>query len=105
LLIAPTLLYYEVANALHRYLVSGLITLEEEQAAFEAALEIGIVLHTDSRMHRRALQLAQELNLSAAYDAHYLALAEQFGAEFWTADQRLANNVSSRLPWVHLVSP
>jgi len=56
-------------------------------------------------MHRRALQLAQELNLSAAYDAHYLALAEQFGAEFWTADQRLANNVSSRLPWVHLVSP
>ena len=105
LLVAPTLLYYEVANALHRYLVSGFITPEEERDAFEAALEMGIVLLGDASLHRRALQIAQDLNLSAAYDAHYLALAEQFGAEFWTADQRLANNVGSRLPWVRLVSP
>lgn len=36
-----------------------------------------------------ALDLAERLSLSATYDAHYLALAEWLGAEFWTADQRL----------------
>jgi predicted nucleic acid-binding protein len=67
----------------------------------EAALQLGITLHGDAALHRRALALAEHLELSAAYDAHYLALAERLGTEFWTADQRLGNAMSSILPWVH----
>jgi hypothetical protein len=44
------------------------------------------------------------LSLPAAYDAHYLALAERVGAEFWTTDRRLANKVREALPWVHLLA-
>ncbi|MCU0571091.1 MAG: type II toxin-antitoxin system VapC family toxin [Oculatellaceae cyanobacterium Prado106] len=47
--------------------------------------------------------MAQELGLSATYDAHYLALTERLNAEFWTCDRRLFNTVQARLPWVHLV--
>ncbi len=35
-------------------------------------------------------------NCTVAYDAQYLALAEQTGAEFWTADKRLADRARRR---------
>ncbi len=34
------------------------------------------------------MQPASQLKQNAAYDAHYLALAESFGCELWTADER-----------------
>ena len=45
-------------------------------------------LHQTAKLHVRALELASELQQGAVYDAHYLALAEEFGCELWTADQR-----------------
>jgi predicted nucleic acid-binding protein len=48
-----------------------------------------------------AMELSHRLRLSAASDAHYLALAEYEKCEFWTADARLFNAVKSNLSWVH----
>lgn len=101
LIVAPTLIHYEVSNALRRYVVLGELLSEEAAEALEATLQLGIALHGDAALHRRALALAKHLELSTAYDAHYLALAERLGAEFWTADHQLVNTVSSVLPWVH----
>jgi predicted nucleic acid-binding protein len=39
--------------------------------------------------------------LPAAYDAHYLALAEREQCEFWTADTRFLRAIDGKLPWVH----
>lgn len=100
-LVAPTLLYYEVASALHRYVVQGRLSPAEAEALLDMALRLDIELNGDSRLHRRAIQLASAFSLPAAYDAHYLALAERLGAEFWTADIRLVRAVQSHLPWVH----
>jgi predicted nucleic acid-binding protein len=100
---APTLLYYEVANALHRYSTLGYLSPEAVRLAFRAAVALPLQLHGDADLHWRALELAAELSLPAAYDAHYLALAESLGATFWTADARLAHTVQPSLPWVHLV--
>lgn len=100
-LVAPTLLYYEVANALHRYAVRGDLVPAEAQALLDLALCLDVDVVSDGGLHRRALQLADALALPAAYDAHYLALAERLGAEFWTADARLVLAVQDRLPWVH----
>jgi len=50
------------------------------------------------------LSLAQNLTFPAAYDAHYLALAEQLSADFYTAYSRLFNAVKNFFPWVYLVS-
>ena len=102
-LIASTLLYYEVSNALRRYAAQGELLPEEAAEALEAALGLGIILHGDADLHRRALELAGRFSLSAAYDAHYLALAERLGAAFWTADRRLTQTVQAALSWVHLL--
>ncbi len=102
-LAAPTLLYYEVANALYRYQALGLIRASSAQLALKAALALPIHLHGEPDLHRRALDLAQRFSLPAAYDAHYLALAEYLGSEFWTADGKLASRAQPALPWVHLV--
>jgi predicted nucleic acid-binding protein len=51
-----------------------------------------------------ASNIAKTLKLSAAYDAHYLALSKLLNAEFYTADKRLYNSVKSSFNWVHFIS-
>ena len=102
-LAAPTLLRYEVTNALYRYQKQGLLSEEIVRIGLNAALTLPIQLHGETDLHRRALALAERFALPAAYDAHYLAVAEQLDAELWTADRRLARAVGSALSWVHLV--
>jgi predicted nucleic acid-binding protein len=102
-LTAPTLLYYEVANVLYRYQKLGYLGASSVQLAFKAALALPLELQGEPDLHWRALDLADQFSLPAAYDAHYLALAERLKGEFWTADGRLARAVQSSLPWVHLV--
>ena len=41
------------------------------------------------------MELAWELHQPAAYDAHYLALAEILDCEMWTADDRFFRAASS----------
>ena len=103
LIVAPSLLYYEVTNALYRYQKSGFLGQSAVQQALEAALALPLRLYAEADLHWRALELAGRLSLPAAYDAHYLALAEWLGAEFWTGDGRLARTVQAALPWVHVV--
>ena len=65
-------------------------------------MDRGGTRHTDEDLHLSALEFASHFNLSAAYDAHYLALAAKLGIEFWTADRRSANVVRAQLDWVRL---
>ncbi|NOZ06347.1 MAG: type II toxin-antitoxin system VapC family toxin [Chloroflexi bacterium] len=102
-LVAPTLLPYEVSNALRRYVAHGDLLPHEAAEALDAALHLGIILEGDTDLHKHALSLAEQFSLPAAYDAHYLVVASRRQAEFWTADRRLAKKVQSELPWVHLV--
>ncbi len=102
-IIAPTLFGYEVTNVFHRMSLAGQISPEEAEQLLEEALNLGITLYGDKALHERALALARSLNLSAAYDAHYLALAESINAEFYTSDKRLFNSVKDTINWIHLV--
>ena len=102
-LAASTLLPDEVANALYRYQRLAGIGTTAVELAFKAALSLPLELHGEPDLHWRALELASRFSLPAAYDAHYLALAELLEGEFWTADAGLARAVESSLPWVHLV--
>jgi predicted nucleic acid-binding protein len=106
-IIAPTLFYYEMTNALHRMNQANLLTIEETEKALQDALNLGIVLYGSSQfpqLHEMALTLAKTLKLSAAYDAHYLALSKLLNAEFYTADKRLYNSIKLSLNWVHFIS-
>ncbi len=100
---APTLLYYELTNGIHRYVRAGVLSEATAGKALRTAQSLPVALVGDAELHSRALVLAGELGLTAAYDAHYVALAERLGAELWTADARLANGVRGRCDCVRLV--
>ena len=86
---APSIMPFEVANALNRRVVRGDFGLEVAKELMQDLLSLGVVLHQTPSLHIRALELANQLNQGAVYDAHYLALAESLDCEMWTADQRL----------------
>jgi predicted nucleic acid-binding protein len=102
-IVAPTLIMYEVSNGLYRYQKAGQITQAEAEDLLERALNLGIRFYGDAHLHQEALKMANLYNLSATYDAHYLALAERLQIELWTADRRLFNSVSNSLSWVKLI--
>ena len=100
---APHLLPVEVANALHRRVVLGELTVEDAMRLLEHLLASGIELREDPNLHARAMQIAGQLRQGAVYDAHYLALADILGCEYWTADERFyraAAPVSQRVRWI-----
>ncbi|MEA5512317.1 type II toxin-antitoxin system VapC family toxin [Crocosphaera sp. UHCC 0190] len=102
-IVAPTLIMYEVSNGIYRYQKAGQITQDEAESLLNSALNLGIQFYGDSNLHQEALKLANLYNLSATYDAHYLALAQRLQVELWTADKRLFNTVSPSLSWVKLL--
>ncbi len=88
----PTLWVYEVTSALHK--------IVRAQPAWETTVWsiMGDILRLpdeifppDEMLARAAYKWADRLEQLNAYDAFYLALAEQLGAEFWTGDKRLYN--------------
>ena len=86
--IAPHLLPFEVANVLHRRVVSGDLRVEDSTQMIAHLLGSRLELHHPPGLHARALELAAQLKQGAAYDSHYLALAEEFDCELWTGDRR-----------------
>ena len=104
-LFAPTLLEYEMVTALRKAIVVEMITADEAIDAIESLLALNIQTVAPTRqLHDNALQWSERLRQKAAYDAQYLALAEQLGAEFWTADRRVANGAQQvGVTWVHWI--
>ena len=105
LIFAPSLLTYEITNALYQKVRKGEITLDRaKEALAEISLaEISFDFSTDFAFSTRAVELANHLSLPATYDSHYLALAERKGCELWTADLRMWNSIKGKLDWVQLL--
>lgn len=101
--VAPGLQRYEVTNVLHRYEHSRQLSIDAVERALQVFLALPIAHMDEPDDHLRAMRLARQLGRPAAYDAHYLVLAERLGIELWTADRRLANAARPSLPWVRLV--
>ena len=87
-LVAPYLITAEVSNALHKRVLSEELSVAAASRQIELLLASGVELTETPSLHVRALELASEFDQRAAYDAHYLALAEELDCEFWTADAR-----------------
>lgn len=100
---APYLMPVEVSNALHRRVVRGELTVAAAARLLETLLASGIELLEPLRLHSRALELAGRLGQAAAYDSHYLALAETLECDLWTADDRFrraAGDSVARVRWI-----
>ncbi len=104
-IVAPPLLPIEVTNILRqRMRVQDGISVMEATTLLDKFLALPFTIHNPSWLHREALALADTHGLPAAYDAHYLALAEHLGCECWTDDQRLLRRVGDRLPFVRPIA-
>jgi predicted nucleic acid-binding protein len=104
-LFAPTVLEYEMVTVLRKAVVAEMITADEAADAIPSLLGLNIetVALTQS-LHDNALRWTERLNQTVATDAQYLALAEQLGVGFWTADRRLVNGARQvGASWVHWI--
>ena len=100
---APSLMPFEVTNALHRRVVRGDLTVEMAAGLIDSLFLSRLELHETQHLHRGALELASRLGQGAAYDSHYLALAETLGCELWTADEkffRAARGAATAVRWI-----
>lgn len=101
--IAPPLLPTEITNILRQRVRRGDVTPDEAQERLAAFLALPIAVYAPDTLYGRALEIAEQYNLPAAYDAHYVALAELFNAILWTDDQRLLRELGGRLPFVRWI--
>lgn len=100
-LVAPTLLFYEVTNALYQQQKNKAISPDTIWKTLELTLELPITLINESNLHLKAREIAMQYNLPATYDAHYLALADWMKIDFYTADIKLVNSLKAfKLKWI-----
>jgi len=104
-MIAPRLFSAEVDSVIRKKVaVRGELTEEEGETAFAAVCRLPVSLVWHPAQRERAWQLAKEPDRTTVYDTTYLATAELFGCEFWTADEKLYNAVKDRLSYVRCIA-
>jgi predicted nucleic acid-binding protein len=84
---APHLLDVEAVQVLRRLTWQGLISVQRADTALQDLCDLRIVRYPHFLLLPRVWQLRHNLS---AYDAAYVALAEQLGASLVTRDRRLA---------------
>ncbi len=104
-LYAPALLEYEVCSVLRQAVARKILDSDEADRALELidAVRIRPITPATS-LHARALSWADRLGHTKAYDAHYMALAEEMGCPLLTSDLRLARSARNLgASWVETV--
>jgi predicted nucleic acid-binding protein len=102
-IVAPTLLPYEVTNILRLRTLRGSLPAGQAQPLLAQYLTFPIRLLSPETLHREALRLSESFALPAAYDAHYLALAQLLSCELWTDDRRLLRQLGGKLTFVRAI--
>lgn len=96
---APAVCDLEVASIARRLLRLRRTTLEGAAIAVAQYLALPLTRHEHTALLGRILDLRHNFT---AYDASYVALAEQLDVPFLTADARLGGTIRRHLPHVTL---
>jgi predicted nucleic acid-binding protein len=89
---APSLWRYELRNTLLKYIRIGRITTSRAEIVLDDAMKV-IADHEQGASTDRVLQAAVTYKISA-YDAEYVALAQQLRVPLVTFDQKLVRAAS-----------
>lgn len=100
--IAPDFVFAEVSNGIRRQVSRQLLPVMNGLAAVAAASRIPIRRYTCYDLYADAWRIAQTYNRPSLYDCYYLALAEQSGCDFWTADEKFVNAVGNHPSIKHI---
>ncbi len=92
---APHLLDLEVGQVLRRLVREGTVSAQRAEQAIEDLLDLRIIRYPHFVLLPRIWQLRHN---SSAYDAAYVALAENLGARLLTRDARLASASGLTVP-------
>lgn len=84
---APDHLYVEVSNVLRRAVLNGRLVLQVAALAHRDLLDLPVVRYPFEPLADRVWELHPTVT---AYDAAFVALAEELGGALWTLDRRLA---------------
>jgi len=99
-IIAPSILLYEVGNALMILSRRGFISKEEAVRKFNRITSVPTLRITDVTFDK-AINLATELNITL-YDASYLSLAVEAKTALITADRNLYESGRSAANVIHI---
>lgn len=99
-MVAPSLWLYEVTNGLVTAVRRGRLAPEIGAQALDhlVALEVRLADSPVREVYEQALR-----HHVAAYDAAYLALAEDLGAPLWTGDRRLYEMIRDTASFIHWI--
>lgn len=101
--VAPSLLGFEVSNALYQQQRREGLSPESVDIALDQFLRIRFELVDNRSVATRALEIARFYGMGRTYDASYVALAERLGVELWTTDISLYRTVRHHHPYVRPV--
>jgi predicted nucleic acid-binding protein len=101
---APGLIWYEVTSTLRKRLHRATMNVTETRHALDTLLDLPVLIFETPDLNRAALAIATDLGQPVAYDAYYLAVAEELDCPLWTADERFYNAAKALFPRVHLLT-
>lgn len=104
-ILSPCFMPVEVVSVLRQAVYGRKLNSQQALEALDILMAMGIELvMPGGELHQSALRWAERLGQSKAYDAQYIALAEQYGAELWSADRRLINALQAQgADWAHWI--
>jgi predicted nucleic acid-binding protein len=100
-IIAPDLFTYETISVLRNRVYRKEITQSEAGEALRILASLDITYYQPAAIQQSTWELARRFNRPTAYDAFYLALAQDENSPLWTGDNRLYNAVKDHIKWVH----
>ena len=78
-IVAPSLFWYEITSVLRNRVHRGNFTEAEGREVLTSILDLDVSAQSTPGLHQHAWELATQLGLPNAYDAHYLALSQSLG--------------------------
>lgn len=101
-LISPSLVNYEVGNALWKSIRQGVLGLPDAKLALSDFLRLGLApFELEGKGHIDALTWGAEVD-STYYDSVYVSLSKSTGATLLTADDALYEKARGETQVVHL---